>query len=117
MHIANRPVPVIVVSLTYFLAGGVGLIYHFGELFNPIEEMFDLVLVLLLRIIAVACGILLFLGINWARWLAIAWMGYHVVLSAFHPVSELIAHLVILAIVALLLFLPVSNWFFRKKTS
>jgi hypothetical protein len=117
MHIAIRPVPVIIVSLMYILAGGIGFVYHFGELFNPIEEMIELVLVLLLRITAVACGILLFLGFKWARWLAIAWMGYHVVLSTFHPVSELIAHIVILAIVALLLFLPVSDRFFKKRTA
>ena len=73
-------------------------------------------MVLLIRILAVLSGILLFLGYKWARWLAIAWLLYHVVLSAFHSISELATHLILLILVAVLLFLPVSTRFFTKES-
>lgn len=112
----NRPIPVIVVSIVFILTGCIGVIYHFNELFEVDNELSEPILVLLIRILAVVCGLLLLRGINWARWLAIAWLLYHVFLSTFHSTSELITHIVLLIIVSLVLYLPVSNQYFKTKT-
>ena len=45
-------------------------------------------------------------GRNWARWGALAWMLFHVILSAFHALHEFAIHAVFLAIMARLLFRP-----------
>ena len=111
----NRPIPVIIVSIVFILAGSIGFIYHFNELFEPNDELYEPIWVLLLRILAVVCGLLLFIGINWARWLAIAWLLYHVLLSTLHSTSELITHIVVLIIVSLLLYLPASTAYFNKN--
>src|SRR5688572_30261125 len=113
----KRPVPVIIVSIVFILAGCVGFIYHFNELFEANGKLYESILVLLIRVLAVVCGFLLFQGINWARWLAIAWLLYHVLLSAFHSTSEMITHIVFVIIVSLLLYLPASNEYFKIKTS
>ena len=34
---------------------------------------------------------------NWARWLALAWMAFHVILSAFPPFKGLVVHVLIFA--------------------
>ena len=36
--------------------------------------------------LAIVCGVFLLRGHNWARWLALAWIAFHVVLSAFHAI-------------------------------
>ena len=111
----NRPIPVIIVSILFILTGCIGFFYHVKEFFEPNNNLYELVLVLLLRILAVACGILLFQGVNWSRWLAIAWLLFHVVLSAFHSISEMATHIVLLIIVSVLLYLPVSSAYFKTR--
>ena len=111
----NRPVPVIIVSILFILTGCIGFIYHFNDLFEPNDKLHEPIWVLVIRIPAVVCGLFLLRGINWARWLAIAWLLYHVVLSTFHSTSEMITHIVVLIIVSLLLYLPASAGYFKSK--
>lgn len=109
------PLPVIIVSILFIIAGGVGFAYHLKEFFGPNAETGQLIWVQFIRILAIVCGILLLLGINWARWLAVAWLLYHVVISALHSTAEMITHIILLLVITVLLYLPVSSSFFRKK--
>ncbi len=109
----NHPLPVIIVSFVFIVAGLAGFIYHLQDFFAPGAIVQDLVGVEVVRIIAVICGLLLLRGVNWARWLAIAWMLFHVIISAFNSFPQMIAHIVILLIVIILLYLPVSSRFFQ----
>jgi len=52
-------------------------------------------------------------GLNWARWLLLVWIAYHVLISAFHSLSQLITHGLLLAGVAYLLFRPAVSAHFR----
>jgi uncharacterized membrane protein HdeD (DUF308 family) len=93
--VAKRPWTVTVVAWLFIATGIVGFAYHATEIG---EE--GAVWVLVVRLLAVVAGVFMLRGAKWARWLAIAWLAYHVVLSAFHSVSETIAHVVILAVVS-----------------
>ena len=110
----NRPLPVIVVALLFIIAGCVGLLYHANEYIERSAVKYELVWVLFIRVLAIVCGELLLKRINWGRWLSIAWLAYHVVLSLFHSVSETVAHIVLLIIVSFLLFIPRSSAYFRS---
>jgi hypothetical protein len=111
----NRPLPVIIVSVLFIVAGGVGFVYHIKDFFKPGYTQYETIWVLFLRILAIVCGVLLLLKIKWARWLAIAWLAYHVLIGALNSTSEMIAHIVFLIIVTVLLFLPVSSKYFQNK--
>jgi uncharacterized membrane protein len=111
----GRPLPVIMVSLLFILTGCVGFVYHLNDFVKPDENRYELIWVLFLRILAVVCGVLLLFRINWARWLAVAWLICHVIISAFNSMSEMVAHIVFLIIVSFLLFLPASSKFFKNK--
>jgi len=111
----NLPLPILVVSILFILAGSIGFTYHLKEFYQPDVNVSQLIWVLLLRILAIVCGSLLLLRMSWARWLAIAWLAYHVYIGAINSTSEMIAHIVLLVIVTVLLFLPVSTAFFQKK--
>jgi hypothetical protein len=69
----------------------------------------------LLRIIAIVCGIYLLRGSNWGRWLAIAWIAYHVVLSAFHSWLQLVVHCLLCTAFAYFLFRPKATEYFRPS--
>ncbi|MDQ6844969.1 MAG: hypothetical protein M3Z92_11540 [Bacteroidota bacterium] len=111
----NRPLPVILVSILFIIAGCVGFAYHVKELFGSTNGLYETIWILFLRILAIACGLLLLFRIKWARWLAIAWLAYHIVISALNSTSEMMAHIVFLILVSVLLFLPVSSAYFRNK--
>lgn len=111
----NRPLPVVIVSILFIATGFIGFIYHFQEFFGPNANVYDLIGIESVRILAVFCGFLLLGGIGWARWLAIAWLLFHVIISALNSTSEMMAHLIFLIIVIVLLYLPVSSSFFQKK--
>ncbi len=110
----SRPLPVIIVALLFILTGSAGLVYHIKDYFSPDYTWYGVSWVLLLRITAIACGFLLLYQVNWARWLAIVWLGYHVAIGALHSTAEMIAHIVFLIIVSVLLYLPVSSVYFKR---
>jgi hypothetical protein len=112
----GRPVPVIIVSILFIITGVVGFVYHLKDFFEPNAELPELFWIQLLRILALVCGLLLLAGVNWARWLGIAWLAYHVIISAFNSVSQMIAHIVFLLLVVVLLYLPKSSAFFKRKS-
>ena len=109
------PLPVLIVALALMLAGGVGFFYHLKDFSDPGEKLYVVVLVELLRIVAIVSGILLLRANNSGRWLSIAWVLLHVVISVFNFMAQTITHIVILIIVSILLFLPVSSSYFSRK--
>ena len=100
----RRPWSVTVVSALLIVAGVAGLIYHFSDFKNAQAVLYEAVLVSVVRLMAVVIGIFMLSGRNWARWLAMAWIAFHVILSAFHTVSELTFHVVVLGVFAGALF-------------
>jgi hypothetical protein len=111
---SKRPLPVIIISVVYIAAGAGGLFRHIAEsLERPFE--FDIIWISLVGLIAVAAGVWMLRGRDWARWLALAWMAFHVVLSAFHSMSQVAIHAVFLALIAYFLFRGSAARYFRGQ--
>lgn len=110
MDIIRRPVPVLVVACLFLLVGIIGFIYHFQQLQQP-----DGIWIEIIEALAVLSGAFMLRGQNWARWVALGWMAFHVALSAFGAVRELFIHALILAGIAWLLFLPESRRYFGRS--
>ena len=113
----KRPLAVTIIGWLFIAAGTVGFAYHLPELIilDPFSN--DAAWVLLMRLLAVVGGILTLRGINSGRWLLVAWMAYHVVLSYFHTLSELVMHAILLALVAYGLYYPRAAAFFNRVKS
>ncbi|HEY7302489.1 MAG TPA: hypothetical protein VH601_00130 [Bryobacteraceae bacterium] len=109
----ERPLSVAVIGWVYVAAGAIGLAFHFSE-FTARPFQYDLVWISLVRVIAIVCGVYMLRGSNWARWLAMAWIGFHVVLSIFHSWPELLMHTLLCAAFAYFLFRPEANRYFRS---
>jgi hypothetical protein len=107
----RRPLSITVISWLFVAAGAIGLAYHLTELQGQFE--YGLVLVCILRLLAILAGLFMLRGSNWARWLLLVWIAYHVILSAFHSLSELAMHTLLLGVVAYFLFRPKASAYFR----
>jgi len=108
----KRPLAVTIISWLYIATGIVGIAYHARE-FNP-HHLFegDAMLAVSVRALAILSGIYMLRGKNWARYLALAWVGFHVIVSVFHSRGELVMHSVLLVVIAYFLFRPPTTRYF-----
>ena len=109
----KRPLSVIVVSILIAAAGALGFAYHLPELNirHPFQN--DVAWVELIRVVAIVCGVYMLLARNWARFLALGWIGFHVVVSAFHSWQQLVFHAMLFAVFAYVLYRPSATAYFR----
>ena len=112
----KRPRSVTFISCLFTAAGAIGLAYHATEFKVQGRFDYDLVWVGFVRLIAILCGLFMLRGKNWARWLLLVWIAYHVILSAFHTLSELAMHSILLGVVAYFLFRTEVSAYFRGAT-
>lgn len=103
----KRPISVTIIAVVYIVAGAAGLIYHAGEILTSPW-------VGVVRALAIVAGVFMLRAQNWARWLAMVWIAFHVVLSAFHSVSEFAMHAVLCAVFAFVLFRRSTNRYFVR---
>ena len=108
----SRPRSVTLIGWLFIVIGIFGFAYHASEL-RVRDFGSELGWVLLVRLLAILGGVLTLRGSDWGRWLVLAWIAYHVVLSAFHSTSELVTHAVILVAIASVLLQPAASAYFR----
>jgi hypothetical protein len=111
----KRPIAVTILGLLYIAVGIGSTAAHFAAFHSDRPSVNELVWVTVLGVLAIVAGVFMLQARNWARWLALAWMAFHVALSVFHPLHELIVHTLFLAIFAYLLFRPEAHAYFRNR--
>lgn len=110
MKIRRPPISVLIVAILYLAVGIIGFVYHFPELRAGHS---DAVWIELTEFLAVVAGIFMLLGHNWARWLALAWILFHVAIS-IGVTRQLIGHSLICVAIAGALFHPGAARFFQR---
>jgi hypothetical protein len=110
MNTIKRPISVTVLACVYLGVGAITLAYHFRELLSLQP---DSIWIELTEFLAIVSGAFMLLGHNWARWLALAWIVFHVILSAFHSSREFAIHGLFCAVIAWILFRPQAARYFR----
>ena len=112
-----RPRPLIAIAWLFIVVGAGGVLKdvlplvgpHGGEAFRQLlqgEGATGLALIWAVRLLAVVGGVFLLRGHNWARWMLIAWMLFHIAISLFHSPLEAVLHVVIFAAIGYVLFRP-----------
>ena len=56
----------------------------------------------------------MFRGCNWARWLALVWMAFHLAIS-FPAIRQVVTHSIIFALIALDSFRPDARRYFTPR--
>jgi hypothetical protein len=118
MHaIRKPPLSVTIISCVFLVAGVVAVAYHAREFGAKGPFQYDLLWVCLVRLLAIVCAVFMLRGHNWARWLAVIWLGYHVLLSGFHSISQLVVHGLLTVVITYFLFRSsASAYFLGAKT-
>ena len=109
----KRPLSVTIIGWLFIAAGTIGFAYHLKELKADGHFDYGAGLVLLVRLLAILSGLFLLRGSNWARWLLILWIAYHVILSTFHSLIGVATHSLLLIVIAYFLFRPRASDYFR----
>jgi hypothetical protein len=113
---SQRPISVTVIGGLFIASGCIALFSGLLPLAQHIDELkqhpFESGLVDLVRILGVTGGLFTLCGFNWARWLIVGWLTYHVILSGFHSPAELLIHALLAVVVTYFLFrAPTGNYF------
>ena len=112
----KRPLSVTIIGWLFVVAGAIGFVYHASE-FSLRPFRFDVVLVCIVRLLAILSGVFLLRGRNWARWLLLIWLAYHVILSAFHSFSDVLIHSLLLVVIAYFLLRPKASSYFGSSNA
>ena len=115
VNMNERPRSVTAIGCIFIVAGVIGLAYHGAEFKAQRPFDYDIVWVLLVRLLAILGGVFLLRGSDWARWLLLIWIAYHVILSAFHSMFEVIMHGLLFAVIAYFLYRPRVSAYFRDS--
>jgi hypothetical protein len=114
MTLTRPPVAVIVVAAAYLAVGTIGFVAHFHDLLAVPSEG---VWIELTELLAVVAGVFLLRRRDSARWLALAWITFHVILSAFGDVRQVVAHGILATLIGWLLFRQNSTRWFRQHSA
>ena len=117
MRLNQRPFSVTVIAWLYLAMGVVGFVYHIIMQRSLHPFPYDLLWVEVIFLAAILSGAYMLRGYNWARWLALAWIAFHVFLSIFHNIPELAIHSLLCAVVAFFLFRSAASRYFRATGS
>jgi hypothetical protein len=111
----RRPLSITLLSWLLIAVGVFGTASHFVEFRTHAPTPSELFWISFLGLLAVLAGVFLLRGANWARWLALAWMAFHVGISVFHPRLELIIHSALLVLFIWVLFRPAARVYFGAR--
>src|SRR5215467_8282356 len=111
MNLGRPPLSILVLSCLYTAIGTVGFAYHFPR---PLTFHYEDVWIEGTELLALIAGVFMLRGHNWARWLALAWITFHVAIS-FPVVRQIAIHSLFLAVIAWLLFQSRAEQYFGSK--
>lgn len=112
MAASSRPLSVTLIACLYILVGIATLIGHFHDF---VTRQPDWGWILTTELLAIVIGAFLLRGQNWARWLALAWIAFHVDISVHGPLRVLVIHSVFFVLIAWALFHAAARRYFRHE--
>jgi hypothetical protein len=109
----KRPISITILASLYLMVGTVGFAFHFSEILTRHAFQYEDALIELTELVAIVCGVFLLQGRNWARWLALAWIAFHVAISFFDSLQKVAVHGLFLVLIAYFLFRPDARTYFQ----
>lgn len=117
---SKRPRSITVISWLFITVGSISLLVGLLPNVNTtaaqrIVELKTHWYVHLSRMLAIVSGVFMLYGFNWARWLLVVWLAFHVIVGALHSPVQLLTHSLFLAIGLYFLFRPAASAYFRSE--
>ena len=105
-----RPRSITIISWLFIIFGSIALLS--GVL--PFRDLMSHWYVHLSRLLMIVAGVFMLKGHNWARWLLVLWIAFHIVMSALHSILFLLMHVVIFSVILYFVFRRESSFYFRE---
>ena len=109
----QRPLLITLLGWLLILAGTAQFVLHATRIHLPLQ--FWGIFIPLFELIILVSGVFLLRGSNWARWLATAWIGFHVGVGFLNSVRQGVIHSLLFVVFVWLLFRPEVNAWFRIR--
>src|SRR6185295_19466629 len=109
----RRPLSITIISWLFILFGSIALLS--GVL--PLADLKSHWYVHLSRFLQIVAGVFMLYGRNWARWLLVAWIAFHIVVSALHSVLFLLMHVAIFSVILFFVFRRRASAYFNAEAS
>jgi hypothetical protein len=103
----QRPRSITIISWLFIIFGSIALIS--GLVTTDLKSHWYVHLSRFLQIVA---GVFMLYGRNWARWLLVAWIAFHIVISALHSTLMLLMHVAIFSIILFFVFRRLASAYF-----
>ena len=115
----QRPLSITIISWLFIVFGAIALVAGLWPLIhlNGAQLLADLEkhwMVYLSRSAQIIAGVFMLYGQNWARWLLVVWLTFHVVIGALHSPVHFITHLFLFLVVLFFLFRPAASAYFKS---
>lgn len=104
-----RPRSITIISWLFIVFGSIALLS--GVL--PFRDLASHWYVHLSRILMIVAGVFMLKGHNWARWLLVLWITFHIIISALHSMLFLLMHVAIFSVILYFVFRLQSSAFFH----
>ncbi len=105
----KRPFSVAFLGYLFIVVGIAALVYHLVR--GSLD--FWMLLIAFVEIVAIVAGVFLLKGRDWARWLLLLWLAFHVVASALNSIYASAPHVLLLIAVGYFLFTPPDSTYFK----
>ena len=107
-----RPRSITIISWFFIIFGSIALLS--GVL--PFRDLMSHWYVHLSRILMIVAGVFMLKGQNWARWLLVLWIAFHIVISALNSIVALLLHVVIFSVILYFVFRRQSSFYFLNRS-
>jgi hypothetical protein len=101
---------ILLVSCLYMAVGAIGFLVNIPQSMRLPQD----ILIELTELSALVAGVCMFRGCNWARWLALVWMAFHLAIS-FPAICQVVTHSIIFALIAWILLHPDARRYFTPR--
>ncbi len=118
----KRPLSISIISWIFIILGGVMIISMFRPVPEDVEWHMSQFRVrhpiiylqfLLMPYLAFVCGLFMFLGFQWARWLFVCWFGDNMIAKVVHSPATMLPQALLFGVIMFFLYRPAATAFFN----
>lgn len=115
-QVTERPIAVTAIAWLLIAAGIVSFAVHVSHVLWHRAVHFEQLLIPFIPLLAIVAGIFVLKGHNWARWLGLAWMAFHMAIS-LSALGEATVHSVLFVLIAYAFFNREARIYFQQQAS
>jgi hypothetical protein len=109
----RRPLSITIISWLFILFGSIALVG--GVVRGGGSDLVSHWYVHLSRLLQIVAGVFMLYGRNWARWLLVAWIAFHIIISALHSALFLLMHVLIFSVILFFVFRRQASRYFNAE--